>query len=214
MPYIGAPDPFVFTVLDGVFLTLTPDTLTYGEQQLTISNTGMESIDILDITEQENHSWFWMIESITPEITEYPYTLNPGESIEVMLSFVISKDIVFDSILVITQDSTYFSIVTGDDDVATDELTQDNAHIQLFPNPISEYGEISFHLTDAATVNISIYNMQGQLVRTIENSRLNTGQHLYSWDGKNDDGLQVKNSVYFISLQIDDKNITKKWVKL
>ena len=214
MPYIGAADPFVFTVLNGVFLTLTPDTLTYGEQLLIISNTGTESIDILDITEQENHSWFWYIESITPEITEYPYTINPGESIEVELGFSVSKEIVFDSILVITQDSTYFSIVTGDDAVLADELTNTDTQVQLHPNPISDKGEIKFDLREAAAVTISIYNMQGQLVRTIENSRLNTGQHSYTWNGENNNGLQVKNSVYFISLQIDDKTITKKWVKL
>jgi len=214
MPYIGGADPFVFTVKDGVFLTLTPDTLTYEEQLLTISNTGIESIDILNITEQANHSWFWAIESITPEITEYPYTINPGETIEVQLSFAVSKDIVYDSILVLTQDSTYFSIVTGDDDVATNDLAQENTQVQLYPNPILDRGEISFNLTDDAAVIISIYNMQGQLVRTIENSHLNAGQHSYSWDGENNDGLQVKNSVYFISLQINDKTITKKWVKL
>ena len=214
MPYIGAPDPFVFTVLDGVFLTLTPDTLTYEEQQLTISNTGTESIDILNITEQANHSWFWAIESITPEITEYPYTINPGETIVVQLGFAVSKEIVFDSILVITQDSTYFSIVTGDDTVLADELTNTDTQVQLLPNPISDKGEIKFELREAAAVTISIYNMQGQLVRTIENSRLNTGQHSYTWNGENNNGLQVKNSVYFISLQIDDKTITKKWVKL
>ena len=215
MPYIGAADPFVFTVLDGVFLTLTPDTLTYGEQLLTISNTGTESIDILNITEQEDHSWFWYIGSITPEITEYPYTINPGETIEVELGFnIATKEIVYDSILVITQDSTYFSIVTGDDEVATNDLAPKDTHIQLYPNPMTDQGELRFVLKEAAAVIVSIYNMQGQQVKTIENSRLNAGQHMYIWDGQNNDGLQVKNSVYFIYLQVNETVITKKWVKL
>jgi len=214
MPYIGAADPFVFTVLDGVFLTLTPDTLTYEEQQLTISNTGTESIDILNITEQANHSWFWQISSINPEITEYPYTINPGETIEVELSFSVSKEIVFDSILVVTQDSTYFSIVTGDDTVLADELTNTDSQIQLLPNPMSGKGELTFNLNEAAAVVISIYNMQGQLIRNLENSRLSAGQHAYVWDGQDKDGQNAKKSVYFVSLQIDNRVITKKWVKL
>ncbi|MCK5774635.1 MAG: agmatine deiminase family protein [Bacteroidales bacterium] len=214
MPYIGAADPFVFTVLDGVFLTLTPDTLTYGEQVLTISNTGTESIDILDITEQEDHSWFWSIASITPEITEYPYTINPGETVVVELGFSVSKEIVYDSILVVTQDNTYFSIVTGDDSVLADELTNTASQVQLLPNPMTGQGELIFNLNETATVVISIYNMQGQLIRNLENNRLSAGQHSYTWDGQDKDGLEIKNSIYFVSLQIDSKIITKKWVKL
>ena len=217
LPYIGAADPFTFTVGQGIFLSLSVDTVFLDESdypQLNIYNTSNGSVEILNITKQDNGSEIWWIDYTVPEITEFPYTINPGETIEVYLERMIFKSIFFDSLQVITEDSTYFSIVTGDDSVLANELSNDKTQVQAYPNPITDRGEVKFNLREASAVELSIYNVQGQLVQLLENSRLNSGTHQYNWDGKNLDGQDTENGVYFIYLQINNQVITKKWVKM
>ncbi len=217
IPYIGAADPFTFSVTDGVFLTLNPDTIFLAETEnpiLTISNTSNSGVDIQNIIEQdEHHSDIWWIDYTVPEITGYPYTLNPGESIDVYLDFNVCKILFYDSLKVVTDDSTYHSIIAGDDCVLANELSNDN-QIQAYPNPISERGDIKFNLQEASAVELSIYNIQGQLVQVLESSRLNSGVHHYIWDGQNIEGQEAENGIYFIYLQIDNQVIIKKWVKM
>jgi len=214
LPYIGVADPFVFTVADGVFLTVTPDTvLVYEEPQLTIFNTSNGSVDIQNIVEQDGYSEYWFIDHTVPEISEYPYVLESGESIVVYLAALLSKTIFYDSLLVVTEDSTYFSIVTGDY-VLAEELSNENTQVLTYPNPITNRGEISFSLQQSAAVELSIYNVQGQLIKTIEASRLTSGLYTYTWDGENHNGQDSEKGIYLVYLQIDNQVITKKWVKM
>lgn len=214
VPYIGAPDPFVFNIMDVAFdyLTLSPDTLFLEEAEdllITVSNNSESAIDILDIREQLDHNFTWWIEHTIPENLVYPYSLAPGENIEVYLERIITKDIFYDSLLVITADSNYFSIVTGDGSVAVNELAKEENTFQFSPNPITTQGNIQFELSQASAVELSIYNLKGQLIQTIESSRLLSGTHQYVWDGQAADA-----GIYLIRLQIDQNIYTKKWVKM
>lgn len=219
LPYIGAPDPFTFTVAGAAnpMLTLTPDTIFIGgadEPILHITNNSTESIDIQNIIEQEDHSDLWWINYTMPEITNYPYTLEQGETVDVYLDYMIFKGMYYDSLFVVTEDSTYFSIIAGDDSVLADELDNEQTQVEVQPNPINDRGQINFSLRQASAVELSIYNLQGQLVQSIESSRLMNGKHSYQWNGQNQYGQQVDNGVYFVYLQIDNEVITKKWVKM
>ncbi len=214
-PYIGAPDPFVFTVSgEGEsYLSLSPDTIYYWEYgKIVINNIGTSSIEIDDIREEENE--LFIIEYMNPEITSYPYSLDAGDSIEVFIEFTIgSKELWYEKLLVETIDSLYYSVIANDiTGVNNNSLNKTEVH--LFPNPIKNQGVVNFELYEAAAVELSIYNMQGQLVRILENSRLNSGMHNYKWDMQNLEGHETENGVYFIRLQIDNQVITKKWIKM
>ncbi len=50
-----------------------------------------------------------------------------------------------------------------------------NSGLSVYPNPMSDRGTIAFNLTDAANVTISIYNLEGRLVKTIKPGKLNSG---------------------------------------
>ena len=67
---------------------------------------------------------------------------------------------------------------------------------------------------EASAVELSIYNLQGQLVKTLENSRLNRGNYDYNWNGQNQLEQDCENGVYFIYLRIDDKVVSQKILKM
>ena len=55
---------------------------------------------------------------------------------------------------------------------------------QNYPNPFNPTTEISFTLDNASNVNLTVFNMLGQVVKVLENASLNAGIHSYNWDGK------------------------------
>lgn len=66
---------------------------------------------------------------------------------------------------------------------------------QNYPNPFNPITTITFQLPEAAMVNVSIYNISGQLVETLVNERKNTGYHSVVWDASG-----IGSGVYFYKI--------------
>ncbi len=82
----------------------------------------------------------------------------------------------------------------------SDDLTADNICLRNFPNPFNGETIIEVKVSRAmeAPKMISIYNVLGQLVRTIEisNNHINT----YKWNGLDDKDEPVPSGVYYASV--------------
>jgi len=72
---------------------------------------------------------------------------------------------------------------------------------QNYPNPFNPETSIRYQLAKAGQVNLVIYNMLGQKVRTLVNGAKTLGNQAQVWDGKNDRGLIVPTGIYFYRLQ-------------
>jgi hypothetical protein len=89
---------------------------------------------------------------------------------------------------------------------------------QNYPNPFylssnskNQYTKISFNLKSDSSTNLSVYNIKGQLVKTlIYKENLKSGKHMILWDGKNKEGKKVSTGVYFYKLDTAKKSIVKK----
>jgi len=71
---------------------------------------------------------------------------------------------------------------------------------QNFPNPFNPTTTISYSLPEAGNVELVIYNMAGQKVRTLVNSRQDASFYQIVWDGRNDSGSSVASGLYFYKL--------------
>lgn len=81
---------------------------------------------------------------------------------------------------------------------------------QNHPNPFNPATTIRFSIQDpAAATSLSIYNIKGQLVRTLIDAQLSGGEHQQSWDGLDDVGQPVSSGVYLYRLQ-NGKSVTMK----
>ena len=85
---------------------------------------------------------------------------------------------------------------------------------QNFPNPFNPSTEIRYDLPEEGFVNLSIYNMMGQKVRTLRSETMQPGYHSMVWDGKNDVGSQVATGMYFYSIHTGSFQATKKMLFL
>jgi hypothetical protein len=81
---------------------------------------------------------------------------------------------------------------------------------QNFPNPFNPSTEIRFDLPEAGKVNLAIYNLMGQKIRTLSSGEMTPGYHAIVWDGTNDLGSQVATGMYFYAIQTSEFQATKK----
>lgn len=73
---------------------------------------------------------------------------------------------------------------------------------QNYPNPFNPETTISFDLSEDAVVNLTIYDITGQVVRTLINGEhASVGAYKKAWDGMNDQGFKVGSGVYFYRLK-------------
>ncbi len=68
-----------------------------------------------------------------------------------------------------------------------------------YPNPFNYTTTISFQLPKSIIVNLSIYDVEGHLVETLVDRRIEAGYHSVKWNGKN-----VSSGVYFYKLVAGD----------
>ena len=73
-----------------------------------------------------------------------------------------------------------------------------------YPNPFNPSTTIDYILPKDSDVNISIFNIKGQKVRTLVKNSFQKGKHSIVWNGKNDAGKSVSSGVYFYKLNVND----------
>lgn len=69
------------------------------------------------------------------------------------------------------------------------------------PNPFNPQTTIRFQLSQSGQARVSIYDVSGRLVRTLESSHLDAGNHERIWMGKDNGGRQVPSGAYYVRLE-------------
>jgi len=85
---------------------------------------------------------------------------------------------------------------------------------QNYPNPFNPITTITFSLPVPSHVNLSVYNVLGQKVITLEKGWVNTGNHKTLWNGKDAQGNAVSSGLYFYSLEVENFRKVKKMLFL
>ncbi len=69
---------------------------------------------------------------------------------------------------------------------------------QNFPNPFNPVTNIKFAVDKPGNVEVRVFNVRGELVRTVANGWYPQGLHAVTWDGKTRSGGQAPSGVYYI----------------
>ncbi len=119
------------------------------------------------------------------------------DSLQLDLKAIKPDGTVFDS----------FSLYTGiDEDTKPERIPYFFKVSQNHPNPFTNKTEISYELPTITHITISVYNLVGQLVRILEDGYKEAGYYTVIWDGKNEDGIRLKNGIYFCNVKAIIKN--------
>jgi hypothetical protein len=89
---------------------------------------------------------------------------------------------------------------------------------QNFPNPFNPSTRITFAIPERegqpeeVRTSLYIYNLKGQLVRTLFEGTMKPGYHTLIWDGRDRAGSGAGSGVYFYRLIAGDFELTKKMI--
>jgi hypothetical protein len=86
---------------------------------------------------------------------------------------------------------------------------------QNYPNPFNPQTTIAFTMKERARVKIDVYNVSGELVKTLLDETRDAGAYSnVTWNGTNNAGQTVSSGVYFYRLVTNNFSQTKKMVLL
>jgi len=104
---------------------------------------------------------------------------------------------------------------TGDDVSGLRMVDTKRFHLyQNYPNPFNPTTNITFTVPGSAHTTLSIYNIEGRLVKTLLDSDFEGGVKTVTWDGRDARGNPVSSGVYFYRLSAGNDVMTKKMILL
>lgn len=80
----------------------------------------------------------------------------------------------------------------------------------IYPNPLNPRTEVSFSLDRGGRVRVTVYDVQGRLVKTLMDEVLSPGEHRTRWDGSDQRNQPVPSGVYLIRIQTAQGEATRR----
>jgi len=100
----------------------------------------------------------------------------------------------------------------NDIDVQEDNMPAVFTLNQNYPNPFNNSTTIGYIIGQSATVNLSIYDLSGRLVRKLIQDFVQPGYYHQTWDGKDNKGREIASGIYCYQLRgntTDEKSFRK-----
>ncbi len=105
-------------------------------------------------------------------------------------------------------------VITSVEDEELAGIPEEFALHQNYPNPFNPETTIRYQLPESANVLLKIYNLQGQLVRTLVNENKEAGFHEIVWDARDKTDQSMPSGVYLYRIQAGDFTEFKKLMLL
>ncbi len=96
--------------------------------------------------------------------------------------------------------------------VTVDAVPSSYSLSQNHPNPFNPETAIHFSLKEAGKVSLRIYNLHGQLVRTLVDEEKLAGSYSVLWNGTSDDGVRLASGMYYYILKANTFEGVKKLI--
>ena len=107
-----------------------------------------------------------------------------------------------------------FGLSLSTDENGKNIIPLKNTLHQNYPNPFNPITTIPFDIVSNDQITLMIYNIRGEMVRTLVNSNLNPGSYEVRWNGKSDSGINMSAGMYFIELKGTNFRETNKMIYL
>ena len=222
-PYIGAPDPHKFTVvqmLPGIITT--PDTLLFSDASQAVGGLEVkvfpaDTLDVIidNINLEGMDQFYWWAE---PTV-DFPYLLSAGDS----LTLTVFVGITTDNPMGFVQDTMFVECSGGDrqvlilvDEDIISSVPEMNEHISIsniFPNPFSDLTTIIIDLSAPSELACHVFNLQGKLISTLADGHYIEGKHQLQWNGTDLKGRECSSGIYFFVVDDGREKYSGKVIK-
>jgi hypothetical protein len=138
------------------------------------------------------------------------FTWTPADS-QLGVHYVTFR--AYDGELVDTE-KVSISVETSVKEIHSFQLPTEFSLSQNYPNPFNPSTTIEFALPTASHVNITVYNVLGQKVRTLVDEYLPAGYKSVVWNGDDGYGRQIASGIYFYMMTAKNYQSSKKLILL
>ncbi|MFQ5637076.1 MAG: DNRLRE domain-containing protein [bacterium] len=186
--------------LDGAATAILPPVLQLQNHNVMLSwSISENTIDIIGYVKREE-SAFNMKGALLKVFAELQ-TTTPVE-----IQFEVTKA------MFVTKDHKALAVEIEQQATSTKQIPEEFQLSQNYPNPFNITTRINFSLPEKSDVSLRIYNLKGELVRTLVQGKKEPGQYRILWDGKNDRGRIVASGLYIYRVKAgrweDSKKLT------
>lgn len=189
-------------------LIVTPTILEFLDQssldglEFSIINNTNDDITISNLDDSGGAGFSWFINDFNLNL---PYLMPAGEQLDftVMIDLPVekgSRDIVSDILDINTSSGDYEIEILFDTNLYTSagiEIPAITKFYGNYPNPFNPTTTFSYNLAQESDVNLTIFNVKGQKIRTLVSEQQSTGIHQVIWDGTDNSGKKVSTGIYF-----------------
>jgi len=140
-----------------------------------------------------------LVKFIMP-LCDYGYTVTNGKLKQVIANG--SSAICYVEVNMPSNNNVIVSIKKSDNATFIDNQKERHV-IKSYPNPFNTRTRIDFTVLRRANINLSVYNMSGQLIKVLVNENKNTGDYNVYWDATDSEGGNVENGMYLYKYNVN-----------
>ena len=155
--------------------------------------------------------------TITTDFQIYPIILPYNERVNYGISFTPSSEGYKEAILQIFSNNNDVIEINLSGTALASTNNDDSELVPLinklgnnYPNPFNPRTIINYSITKSGSVKVSIYNIKGQIVRTLVNDNKEAGRYSAVWNGKDNNNKDVASGLYLYRIESLDFSATKK----
>jgi len=143
-----------------------------------------------------------------------PFHLEPGESNEVVFALVGGSSLTDLRANADRAQAKYLEVTLTPAGIE-DQAVFGQGGVTLlsnYPNPFNLATTVRFEIDRTSEVQLSVFDIQGRRVRTLENGRRTAGLHSLLWDGRDERGRAVSNGIYYVRLRSGESSDSHRMV--
>jgi agmatine deiminase len=232
-PYIGAPDPHIFYVGEPMFAEITLDVTQINawvnqggitSESFQINNTGgFPLYYAIDYTSSSN-----VVMTITKSYADVSWlsvdpfagTVQPNgwAAVQVICDGTDLPVGDYEGTIWISSNDPENPVVeipvffTVDVASGSDPAVRNDLLVKNYPNPFKNLTTFELVTSEPSIVSLEIYNVKGQIVRSLISGTLLSGLHQIIWDGNDERGSRLENGIYFYRVRSGAKEISDKLI--
>jgi PKD repeat protein len=151
------------------------------------------SITASDIDSPVNYSWF--VNDVNQDNATNAFTYQFTQFATYFVKVIVS-----DSLTTVEQMWTVSVPVSTDNEIMTPLVTGLQSN---YPNPFNPQTTIRYSVKTSGLVDLSVYDIKGQLIKDLKYGVEQPGTYNLIWDGRNNANRAVSSGMYYIRMKTD-----------
>jgi flagellar hook assembly protein FlgD len=124
------------------------------------------------------------------------------------------KDVGADSSPTVDYDEVEMSVLASTVAVEDSRLSEHSGLRAIVPNPFAVSASISYVLSTAGRVRLTVSDVQGRRVRVLDEGERSAGVHQVGWNGTDGQGVAQPAGIYWARLEVNGRLSMTKLVRV